>query len=353
MQAHVKPEQIYTLKVLIIKTSSLGDLIHTLPALTDAAAAIPGIRFDWVAEESFAEVPGWHPAVERVIPVAIRRWRKAWIRSWRAGEIQALRQDLCQRDYDLIIDAQGLYKSALLACMARGVTVGLDVDSAREPGASRFYQRGIWVVRDQHAIERVRSLFAQALRYAKPKTEPDYGISPALQTGSDKPYLVFLHGTTWDTKLWPVDYWVQLARRSAANGYDLYLPWGNEEEKQRAQQIIRKSGAGELLPRLTLFEMKQRLAAAAGVVGVDSGLAHLAAALSVPAVTLYGPTRTDLTGARGRVQTNLQADFICAPCMRKECNYEGTFDITPACFGSLPPSEVWKSLQAGIDGASR
>ncbi len=332
------------MKVLIIKTSSLGDLIHTLPAVTDAAAAIPGLRFDWVAEETFAEVPTWHPAVDRAIPVAIRRWRKAWIRSWRTGEIKAFRRDLRQRDYDLVIDAQGLYKSALLAQMARGVPVGLDADSAREPGAARFYQRGIRVARDQHAIERVRSLFAQALGYAKPEGEPDYGIPKMPQTNPDKPYLLFLHGTTWITKLWPVEYWVELTKIAAAKGFQVLLPWGGEEERRRAEQIIKRSDHGELLPKLSLSEMKDRLAGAAGVVGVDSGLAHLAAALSVPAVTLYGPTKTDLTGAVGRMQTNLQAEFECAPCMKKACTYMEPSEVVPACFADLPAEKVWAAL---------
>ena len=361
------------MKVLIIKTSSLGDLIHTLPALTDAVAAIPDIRFDWVAEETFAEVPTWHPAVERVIPVAIRRWRKAWVKSWRDGEISNFRQDLRQQEYDLIIDAQGLFKSALLARMARGVVVGLDAESAREPGAARLYKRGIRVARDLHAIERVRSLFAQALGYAPRDTDPDYGIdgkgsesnlakslnstnqkqinltpTPHEKSG-EKPYLVFLHGTTWTTKLWPLEYWVELARTAAAQGYDICLPWGNRDEQERAQQIIRQSGSGELLPRQTLTDMASRLAWADGVVGVDSGLAHLAAALSTPAVTLYGPTRTDLTGARGRLQINLQAKFECAPCMRRECDYYGTAEVVPACFSRLPPVDVWATLKTRMD----
>ncbi len=334
------------MKVLIVKTSSLGDLIHTLPALTDAAAAIPGIRFDWVVEESFAELPAWHPAVDRAIPVAIRRWRKGWIRSWRKGEIKAFRGDLRQRDYDLIIDAQGLYKSALLAQMARGVPVGLDADSAREPGAARFYQRGIRIARDQHAIERVRSLFAQALGYAKPEDEPDYGLSETTNADPEKPYLLFLHGTTWITKLWPIEYWVELSKIAAAKGFQVSLPWGSEEEKLRAEQVINRAGQGELLPRLSLSEMKDRLAGAAGVIGVDSGLAHLAAALSVPAVTLYGPTKIGLTGARGKLQINLQAEFVCAPCMRKACNYLESSEVVPACFGDLPPERVWAALDA-------
>ncbi len=334
------------MKVLIIKTSSLGDLIHTLPAVTDAVGAVPGISFDWVAEESFAEVPSWHPAVERVIPVAIRRWRKAWINSWRDGEIKAFRRDLQQRDYDLIIDAQGLYKSAILAQMARGVPVGLDADSAREPGAARFYQRGIRVARDQHAIERVRSLFAQALGYSKPEKDPDYGIPKMPQIDSDKPYLVFLHGTTWITKLWPVEYWVELSKIVASKGFQILLPWGSEDERLRAEQVISRSGHGELLPRLSLSEMKEKLAGASGVVGVDSGLAHLAAALSLPAVTLYGPTKTGLTGAVGRLQTNLQAEFECAPCMQKACSYLESSKVVPACFEDLPPEKVWAALES-------
>ncbi len=327
----------------------MGDLIHTLPALTDAAAAIPGVSFDWVAEESFAEVPAWHPAVERVIPVAIRRWRKGWIKSWRSGEIREFRQQLRQQEYDLIIDAQGLFKSALLARMAYGDTTGLDASSAREPGAALFYRRGIRVARDMHAIERVRSLFAQALGYTKPETELDYGLSANSLNSSDTPYLVFLHGTTWSSKLWPLEYWVELARTAASQGYAIYLPWGSAEEQERARQIIQQSGSGDLLPRQTLTEMARHLAGAAGVVGVDSGLAHLAAALSIPAVTLYGPTRTDLTGARGRLQTNLQAQFECAPCMRKECNFSGASEVSPACFGSLPPADVWVVLKSRMD----
>jgi heptosyltransferase-1 len=143
-----------------------------------------------------------------------------------------------------------------------------------------------------------------------------------------------------------VKYWVEISRIAASNGFNVLLPWGSEEEKQRAEQIIKESGSGELLPRLSLGELKDRLSGASGVVGVDSGLAHLAAALSVPAVTLYGPTRTDLTGAKGLFQINLQAEFECAPCMLKNCEYKGSSDVTPACFGNVSPDMVWGALQS-------
>ncbi|HIQ53746.1 MAG TPA: lipopolysaccharide heptosyltransferase I, partial [Pseudomonas pachastrellae] len=146
------------MRVLLIKTSSLGDVIHTLPALTDAARAIPGIRFDWVVEEGFAEIPSWHPAVDAVIPVAIRRWRKKPLQAVRSGEWGNFKRRLRETQYDLVIDAQGLLKSAWLTRYARAEVVGLDKSSAREPLAARFYQRRLAVAWGQHAVERTRQL---------------------------------------------------------------------------------------------------------------------------------------------------------------------------------------------------
>jgi heptosyltransferase-1 len=338
------------LNVLIVKTSSLGDVIHTLPAITDAVAALPGIRFDWVVEEAFAEVPGWHPAVEQVIPVALRRWRRGWRQAWRSGELGAFRRKLAARRYDLVLDAQGLIKSAALALLANGRRAGLDRGSAREPLAAFCYHRRIGVAREMHAVERVRRLFAAALGYAMPDTAPDYGIQPPARQPADPPYLLFLHGTTWPTKQWPQAYWIELARLAAAAGYEIRLPWGNPGERTRAEEIAAVAGAGRLLPASGLSELAAQLAGAAGVVGVDSGLAHLAAALAVPAVTLYGPTRTELTGAVGPRQINLKAEFPCAPCMRRACDYSGEREVEPACFASLPPVRVWQQLQIQMQG---
>ena len=164
------------MRVLLIKTSSLGDILHVLPALSDAAAAIPGIRFDWVVEEAFAEVPSWHPAVDRVIPVAIRRWRKNGLRALLSGEWGGFRKQLRMEEYDQVLDAQGLIKSALVSWMARGERVGLDADSAREPLASRFYDRSIAVAKGEHAVIRLRRLFAEALGYPMPKSTANSAI---------------------------------------------------------------------------------------------------------------------------------------------------------------------------------
>lgn len=334
------------MKVLVIKTSSLGDLIHTWPALTDAAAARPDIRFDWLAEQAFAELPGWHPAVRRVIPIALRRWRGGWRKAWRSGEPQAFARALRQTRYDLVIDAQGLLKSALPGLLAHGPRAGFDSASAREPWAAWTYRHAYPVDPGLHAVERVRRLFAAALDYPLPETDPDYGIRvPGRPVDTDRPYLVFLHATTWSSKHWPPLYWGQLLRQAEADGFRVMFPWYAPEERLRAERIMRAAGGGELLPRQDLAGMAASLAGAVGVVGVDTGLAHLAAAVGTPAVTLYGATGLDLTGALGPHQRNLQAEFPCAPCRRRECVYTGPGEVEPACYASLPPALVWQALR--------
>ncbi|TVP87747.1 MAG: lipopolysaccharide heptosyltransferase I [Pseudomonadaceae bacterium] len=344
------------MRVLLIKTSSLGDVIHTLPALTDAARAIPGIQFDWVVEEGFAEIPRWHPAVAEVIPVAIRRWRKNLLTTWRSGEWRACKQRLGAQPYDLIIDAQGLVKSAWLTRYAQGPVAGLDRASAREPFASRFYDRPQAVAWGQHAVERVRQLFAAALNYPLPDGIGDYGLDLQQLGLPDKtePYLVFLHGTTWDSKHWPELYWRQLAERAIAEGLQVCLPWGNSAEQARAERVAADLPGVSVLPKLNLAGVAGVLAGAKACVAVDTGLGHLAAALDVPTLSLFGPTNPGFTGAYGARQQHLASDFACAPCLRKQCNYQPTaeeqarFDLTreqPLCFTRLNPASVMARLQ--------
>ncbi len=343
------------MRVLLIKTSSMGDVIHTLPALTDAQRAIPGIAFDWVVEEGFAEIPAWHPAVVEVIPVAIRRWRKSPLKTWRSGEWARFKQRLAGQRYDLVIDAQGLLKSAWLTRYAQAPVVGLDRQSAREPWASRFYQDKKSVAWGQHAVERVRQLFAQALGYPLPDGVGDYGLNRARLAGEPQgePYLLFLHGTTWVTKHWPELYWRQLAEQAVAAGWQIRLPWGNDQEKARAERIAAGLPGVLVLPRLNLAGVARVLAGASACVAVDTGLGHLAAALDVPTLSLFGPTNPGFTGAYGASQQHLASDFACAPCLKKTCSYQPTtddktrFDLTreqPLCFTRLAPETVMRRL---------
>ncbi|WP_176516952.1 lipopolysaccharide heptosyltransferase I [Pseudomonas faucium] len=344
------------MRVLIIKTSSLGDVIHTLPALTDAAHAIPGIRFDWVVEEGFAEIPSRHPAVDRVIPVAIRRWRKNLWQTLKSGEWKAFKQRLREHKYDLVIDAQGLVKSAWLTRYVKAPVAGLDRFSAREGLASRFYDRRLSVAVGQHAVERVRQLFAMALAYDLPEGIGNYGLDlDRLQLPPAAPYVVFLHGTTWATKHWPEAYWRELAERLGRRKLQVRLPWGNPAEKARAERIAQGLNNCQVLPKLNLAGVARVLAAAKACVAVDTGLGHLAAALDVPTISLFGPTNPGLTGAYGRVQVHQASDFPCAPCLQKKCTYKPSaddlrrFDLKrewPLCFTRLNPEHVASRLSA-------
>lgn len=333
------------MRVLLIKMSSLGDVVHALPALTDAWHALPGLQVDWVVEEGLAEVPSWHPAVARVIPIALRRWRKNWLGT--RMERRLFRTAVKERRYDIVLDAQGLFKSAWVGRMAHGQRRGLSPRSARDSLATLSYHQRIPVSWEHHAVERMRQLFATALAYPKPSADIDYGLDlKRLPSPAKHGDIVFLHGTTWPHKHWPEQYWQTLARHAEDAGWRVLIPWGTDEEHERARRIADSAPRTvEVLPRLDLAQLAGVIASARVAVGVDTGLAHLAAALAVPTLTLYGPTRPDRTGTFGANQRHLAAEFSCAPCMQRRCTYRGPAEVQPACFASLPPDRVWSELR--------
>lgn len=299
------------MRVLIVKTSSMGDVLHTLPALTDAQQAIPGIRFDWVVEEGFAQIPSWHAAVDRVIPVAIRRWRKAWFSAAIKAERKTFQAAVQAQHYDAIIDAQGLVKSAALVTrLAHGIKHGMDWQTAREPLASLFYNCRHHIAKQQHAVERTRELFAKSLGYNKPQTQGDYAIAQHflnnMNTDTDQ-YAVFLHATTRDDKHWPEANWRELIGLLSQSGVRIKLPWGAAHEEARAKRLAEGFDYVDVLPRMSLEDVARVLAGATFVVSVDTGLSHLTAALDRPNVTLYGPTDPGLIGGYGRNQVECRS----------------------------------------------
>jgi|SRR5579885_300725 heptosyltransferase-1 len=325
----------------------MGDIIHTLPALTDAGKAIPGIVFDWAVEDSFTDIPRWHPLVDRVIPVALRRWRKGiFSRDTRIGW-KRLREQLHAHQYDYILDAQGLVKSAFLAFFAKGKRVGLDWASAREPLASLAYQHKCSVNFYQHAIVRMRSLFSLALGYTLPAGQPDFGLDhqSLSRQGASEKYIVFLHGTTWMTKQWPESYWIQLAKLAGQSGYRIKISGNNAEEMEKATRIGNQNPFVDVLPRLDIQGMAALLANAQAAVAVDTGLGHLAAALDIPTVSIYGPTNPEYTGALGKSSIHLAANFSCSPCLSRECKFREAATVSPACYSTIPPAPVWDAVQ--------
>ncbi len=330
------------MKVLLVKLSSMGDVIHTLPAITDAASAIPNIKFTWIVEPGFAEIAQWHSAVEKVIPVPLRK-RKI-------SQITAALQQIRSQYYDLVIDAQGLIKSAIIAKLARANTIlGFDRHSIREPMASILYTKKIPCARDKHAVVRLRELFARALGYALPDTPLDYGLQAiettlSLQKDVAKPYLVFLHGTTWESKLWPDKHWIGLAEIAAQHGYNVQVTWATPEQRARAEYLAKQCANVIMLPHLTINQAREVLTAARGVVAVDTGFAHLSAALAKPTVAIYGPTAVHKCGTLGKRCTNLGSKYSCAPCEQRRCKFINDKVVTPPCFEELSPVLVWENL---------
>lgn len=289
------------MRILIVKTSSLGDVIHNLPVVSDIRRHFPDATVDWCVEESFAAIPRLHPGVGKIIPVAVRRWRKNLLKaaSWR--EIVEFRRGLQAVPYDAVVDTQGLLKSALMASLADGPALGYAADSAREPMAARFYDRKFSVPRELHAVVRNRRLAAAALGYAA-DGEPDYGIEAAPAGFAwlpHRPYVVFLTATSRDDKLWPEANWLALGQQLNAQGISAVLPGGSQVERERASRLAAGIPGAVAAPAMNISDLAALLAGGRAAVGVDTGLTHLAVALKVPTVALYTATDPGLTGVLG------------------------------------------------------
>jgi len=286
------------MRLLLVKTSSLGDVIHNLPVASDIRRRFPEARIDWVVEEGFAAMPRLHPAVGRVLPVAVRRWRQAPFSpaTWR--EIRAWRRAARADFYDAVIDTQGLLKSALLAAQARGPKSGHAATSAREPLAARFYDRRLVVAKNLHAVERNRRLAAAALGYALDDLPLDYGIAAVPHCADWLPvgaYAVLLTATSRADKEWPEENWHALGAKLAALGIACVLPSGSAPERARAARLAAGIERAVVAPPMNLTELAELMTVARVVVGVDTGLVHLAAALGRPTLALYcasDPART-------------------------------------------------------------
>jgi heptosyltransferase-1 len=283
------------LKILFVKTSSLGDVVHQCPAVSDAARKIAGAQIDWVVEEGFAGVARMHASVHRVIPVAIRRWRRSlWRRAvWQ--EIADFRKSVAVERYDAVVDTQGLLKSALLTRFTSGTRHGMGRSSAREPVAARFYDRTYDVPRGLHAVDRNRRLTAAALGFSFDPAV-DYGLRPQALKSQGGAYAVLLTMSSRADKLWPESRWIELGRGLAL---PIVLPWGSAEERERAERIGRGIGQAVVPQRMTIEALAEVVANGEYVVGLDSGLTHLAAALGRPTVAIFCGSDPALTGLYG------------------------------------------------------
>jgi heptosyltransferase I len=269
--------------------------------VSDLSRQIPDLSLDWVIEDSLADIARLHPAVNRVIPVRLRYWRRHLLAAETWREFGVFRSRVGGARYDRVIDAQGLIRSALLARLAKGLHCGYDAQSVREPPASLFYDRKYAAGVTLHAVERMRRLVAQSMGYEVPE-ELDYGVRtdgarPDWLT--DQPFLVGLHATARADKTWAEALWIELASRAAGEGLAIVLPWGSEAERQRARRIAEASPNAVVPPALGFADLAVLLASAAAVVGVDTGLTHLASAVGAPVVAIYAASWSEFNGVIG------------------------------------------------------
>ncbi|MBA2653422.1 MAG: lipopolysaccharide heptosyltransferase I [Tatlockia sp.] len=345
----VEEVQSFKKKILIVKLTSMGDLIQTLPALTDAAKARPGIQFDWIADESFQEIPRFHPSVAKTIVVPYRRWKKNKWQAFRSGEVTHFVKELRSEDYDMVIDMQSNIKSAVISLFAKGTRHGLDGKSVHEYGAHFAYHKKMPMNRMQNHAERVRRIMAGFLSYELPKTQADYGVNkanlPALNFALPDKFIMAIPISSSANKLWPEPYWHEVIQDLVRRDYDVMIPWWSDEEKARALRLKNDSPRIHLLPILNLAQKASVLSRAVAAVSIDTGLAHMAAMLNIPNVCIYGSSDPKLCGTLGSKQIHLTANApSCSPCSSSKCNFQGESQSKPACLETIKPQVVLSSL---------
>jgi heptosyltransferase-1 len=284
----------------------MGDVLHNLPVVSDLARMYPDMEIDWVTEAPYVGLVALHPGVRRVISTRLRDLKKRWWSTAEWSSFLEARTQLRNQSYDIILDTQGLIKSALVSRWANGPIAGYSRDTAREPLAAAAYDRCVVVPRDLHAVERNRRLAAGIFGYEVP-VAVDYGLRlpapPVSATGiappPAAPYVAFLHATSRADKMWPASHWTALGQRLHDHGLHVLLPWGSAAERHASVQLAQAIPGAIVPPPMSLVEAAALLAAAHGVIGVDTGLAHLSVALGRPTVGLYLTTSPALTGLYG------------------------------------------------------
>lgn len=287
------------MRVLIVKTSSMGDVVHAMPVVADIRRHFAA-EVDWLVESAFAPIPHMHAGIHAVLPMAWRQWRRRLWKGSTWAAMRALRERMRERRYDVVLDLQGLLKSAIWARQAQAPVAGYDRDSVREPAAAWLYQHHAAVARDLHAVQRCRMLTAAHLGYAVPAGAPEFGLvapAPKWLPGA-RAYAVLIPSASRIEKLWPERHWVALGRRMLERGWQPVVLWGRPDEQTLAERIA-ASCDGDVPPYLGVGEMASVLAGAAHVVGLDTGFTHLAAALGRPTLGIYCDHEPGLAGLCG------------------------------------------------------
>lgn len=344
------------MRVLIVRLSAMGDIVHTLPAVTDAVRARPDVTFDWLVDETFADIPRLHPGIERVITASFLKYKKNWRSAFASGEVGSFIRELREFKYDLIIDVQGIFKSAFAAMLARGRRAGYIGRDVHEWGAHLTYAERFAAPETQHIVTQIRQLLSAALGYEFDPSRVDHGLDrtrlPQVDLPADSPFLVFVHSTAWPSKNWPADHWRRLIALARADGFQIVLPWGTESERLRSVELAGNDQGVKVLSAMTIGQKAAVISAAAGSLGLDTGLSHLAGALGMPSITIYGPTDPQLVGSKGEHQRHVVADFRCLFCHKESCRLDGIRRDEPVCLDTVTGDTVWGEMKNLLANAS-
>jgi heptosyltransferase-1 len=352
------------MRVLLVKLSSLGDVVHAMPVVHDIRSAVPDVQIDWVVEPAFAPLVRRVAGIGDVIEAPLRRWRSRWwsAATWR--QVGDFRRAMAQRRYDAIVDLQGLTKSVLVACTASGPRWGLASatdGSSHEAPARWLADHAVRIEPSRiHALDRSRQLVGRALGFA-PVGPPRFGLQAAgsALAHDEPPTVVFVHGTSRDDKLWPTEHWVALGKRVLAAGWRIALPHGNEAEHTRAEWIaaalqFEAMPQVEVWPTLTLDRLVDRMAAARGVIGVDSGLSHVAVALDLPHVQVYNHPTAWRTGPQPAHGHHHQLSIEGRPCPTVDQVWHAWQQVVPVASTVSPAAVRPRPLAgAGLGGVTR
>ena len=346
------------MKILVVRLSSLGDVVHLFPAISDLRRRFPNAEIHWLVEPSFSELVGWHSAVDKVITVPLRSHKRIW---WKIPALlYKLKQQLRSENYNIVLDAQGLIKSALLARLAGDIVYGFAKGSVRESLASRLYEKTANVPGGLHVVEKNRQLVKATL--AADIAQPaDFGLEEfrrqqlraefpsAVIDITNRPYIVLLHGTTWNSKYWPESYWEELIHLLGKQGWYCLLPWGNQDEHFRALRLhAAGKGLSQVLPKLTLADLVKVLLRASAFVSVETGIGHLASVLDIPGVMLHGPTDPGYSGILGKACRHITSGIYCSPCFQRNCPRIHAIREIPPCQQALQPMQIYEECMALI-----
>lgn len=346
------------MRVLIVKTSALGDVVHALPVLDYLHQAAPGIEVDWIVEAPFREMLEGNPLIVRLFVVRTKQWRKHPLGGETRREVSDLKRALAERAYDIVFDLQGNLKSGIITRLAGcGRRYGFDRDDVREPLNLLFTNNQVPLRRqDQHVS--ARSLRVVSVPFGRDyagmtlatdihtSPEDDAAAEALFATLSDGLIFVFHQGTTWETKMWHEPGWIELGHRTLARFPDatILFSWGNEREREAAERVMTAIGRGtRILPKLTLKGLAAVLKRADLVVGGDTGPVHIAAAVGTPTLSFFRATDPKRNAPKGDAHLQVQSLFHCRTCLRKAC------DKDMACRESITSEMMLQGMENALE----